>query len=161
MPPYNSSDPTASFLSSSCLDFLLIELVPLAQRVTTQLDASITHHPDAAFATNGLGNVPPPPSSTVAESATTSNRGVVAGSSASIPRRLDDEEHLDAVHYRLESQGYRVGQGLVERFANSPPRISLARRVTLAERLLVLHDTHIISSTGSPKTDRGSMIHLT
>ncbi|PHH80005.1 hypothetical protein CDD80_3134 [Ophiocordyceps camponoti-rufipedis] len=33
MPPYNASDPTATFLSASALDFLLIEMVPLAQRV--------------------------------------------------------------------------------------------------------------------------------
>ena len=30
-------------------------------------------------------------------------------------RKLDDEEERDAVFYRLESLGYRVGQGLVER----------------------------------------------
>lgn len=76
-PPYNSSDPNASFLSSSCLDFLLIELVPLAQRVST------TDNVEGAE---------------------------VADSNAS---RKEEEE--DAVHYRLESLGYRVGQGLVER----------------------------------------------
>jgi len=40
MPPYNASDPTARFLSSSCLDFLLIELVPMAYRVTHQLEGA-------------------------------------------------------------------------------------------------------------------------
>ncbi|KAF4582892.1 hypothetical protein GQ602_006036 [Ophiocordyceps camponoti-floridani] len=35
MPPYNSSDPIATFLSASSLDFLLIEMVPLARRVAT------------------------------------------------------------------------------------------------------------------------------
>lgn len=76
-PPYNSSDPNASFLSSSCLDFLLIELVPLAQRVSS------SENGDA-----GVG-------------------GEVADSNA---------EEEDAVHYRLEGLGYRVGQGLVERY---------------------------------------------
>ncbi|KJZ73376.1 hypothetical protein HIM_07170 [Hirsutella minnesotensis 3608] len=37
MPPYNASDPSATFLSSSCLDFLLIELVPLAFRVSARV----------------------------------------------------------------------------------------------------------------------------
>lgn len=27
-----------------------------------------------------------------------------------------DDEEADAVHHRLETQGYRVGQGLVERY---------------------------------------------
>ena len=30
--------------------------------------------------------------------------------------RLDDEEEREAVFYRLEMLGYRVGQGLVERY---------------------------------------------
>lgn len=31
--------------------------------------------------------------------------------------RMDEDEERDAVFYRLESLGYRVGQGLVERYA--------------------------------------------
>ena len=108
MPPYNSSDPSASFLSSSCLDFLLIELVPLAYRITNDTDPS-QHQADSAAAV------------TAAEGASMSNRalssasGAVAGSGSGT-RKLDDEEELDAVHFRLESLGYRVGQGLVERY---------------------------------------------
>ncbi len=37
---------------------------------------------------------------------------------------MDDEEERDAVFYRLEMLGYRVGQGLVERFV---PPISPAK----------------------------------
>ncbi|KFY48011.1 hypothetical protein V495_01680, partial [Pseudogymnoascus sp. VKM F-4514 (FW-929)] len=37
-PPYNAGDPSATFLSSSCLDFLLIELVPLAYRLANDVD---------------------------------------------------------------------------------------------------------------------------
>ncbi|KAL6800503.1 transport protein particle component [Trichoderma sp. SZMC 28012] len=115
MPPFNSTDPTASFLSSSSLDFLLIELVPLAQRVTSQRDF---------------------PSSS-SSSATTQNPDGVTSSShhhrksdshhppaADSLKKIDDEEHLDAVHLRLESQGYRVGQGLVERFSRDRPRFN-------------------------------------
>ncbi|KAL7932029.1 transport protein particle component [Trichoderma chlorosporum] len=118
MPPFNSTDPTASFLSSSSLDFLLIELVPLAQRVTSQRDF-------------------PPPTSTSSSSAAPAAADDDASSSshrksdpvahhlsADSPRRIDDEEHLDAVHYRLEAQGYRVGQGLVERFSRDRPRFN-------------------------------------
>lgn len=39
LPPYNASDPHATFLSSSCFDLLLIEMVPLAQQVAAELSA--------------------------------------------------------------------------------------------------------------------------
>ncbi|KAK2594436.1 hypothetical protein QQS21_007840 [Conoideocrella luteorostrata] len=114
MPPYNSSDPSATFLSSSCLDFLLIELVPLAHRITNERDSSQSlleaiHEP-------GL------------EAASTSHRAVSSvlahPGPGSEPRKLDDEEELDMVHFRLETLGYRVGQGLVERFSKDRPRFN-------------------------------------
>lgn len=37
LPPYNASDPHATFLNASCLDLLLIELVPMAYRLATEL----------------------------------------------------------------------------------------------------------------------------
>ena len=37
LPPYNASDPHATFLNASCLDFLLIELVPMAYRLAAEL----------------------------------------------------------------------------------------------------------------------------
>ncbi|QLI68745.1 E3 SUMO-protein ligase pli1 [Metarhizium brunneum] len=116
MPPFNSSDPSANFLSSSCLDFLLIELVPLAYRVTNERDS--TQDPSE------------PAGAQTAEAASTSHRGASLGSggahhaSSSGTRKLDDEEELDAVHFRLESLGYRVGQGLVERFSRDRPRFN-------------------------------------
>ncbi|KAI9147939.1 Trafficking protein particle complex subunit 6b [Paramyrothecium foliicola] len=110
MPPYNSSDPTASFLSSSCLDFLLIELVPLAYRVSQERDAAVTE-PKAAHAETG----------STSHQGATSSAGIVAGSGQ---RRIEDDEELDAVHYRLDMLGYRVGQGLVERFSRDRPRFN-------------------------------------
>ncbi|KAM0256164.1 hypothetical protein ACHAQJ_005141 [Trichoderma viride] len=123
-PPFNSSDPSATFLSSSTLDFLLIELVPLAYRVTTERDLA-SPSPDA---------LNPPDSANKSES--TSGTVIVtapdaapppaaaAGTTMESPKRIDDEEQLDAVHYRLEAQGYRVGQGLVERFSRDRPRFN-------------------------------------
>ncbi|KAI9796812.1 MAG: Trafficking protein particle complex subunit 33 [Piccolia ochrophora] len=78
LPPYNASDPHATFLSSSCLDLLLIELVPMAHRLARELSLS--------------------------------------------DDKLDDDEQRDAVFHRLETLGYRVGQGLAERcVASSDP----------------------------------------
>ncbi|KAL7268209.1 hypothetical protein RUND412_009179 [Rhizina undulata] len=79
LPPFNASDPHATFLNSSCLDMLLIEIVPLAQRLANEVSTS--------------------------------------------QDPLDDEEEREAVFYRLEMLGYRVGQGLVERFSRDRTRM--------------------------------------
>lgn len=36
-PQLNASDPEATFINASCLDLLLIEMVPMAYRLTTEL----------------------------------------------------------------------------------------------------------------------------
>ncbi|KAL8841532.1 MAG: hypothetical protein Q9176_003153 [Flavoplaca citrina] len=79
LPPYNASDPHATFLNSSCFDLLLIEMVPFAHRLAEQSTAE----------------------------------------RAAVTPRLDEEEQREAVFRRLDHLGYRVGQGLVERFDDS------------------------------------------
>ncbi len=37
LPPFRASDPHATFLNSSCLDLLLIEMVPMAYRLAGEL----------------------------------------------------------------------------------------------------------------------------
>ena len=37
LPPHNASDPLATFLNSSCLDLLLIEMVPMGFRLAREL----------------------------------------------------------------------------------------------------------------------------
>ena len=69
LPPYNATDPYATFLSASCMDLLLIEMVPMTYRLTKKLSS----------------------------------------------QNADEEEQREAAFLRLESLGYRVGQGLVER----------------------------------------------
>ncbi|KKY33853.1 putative trafficking protein particle complex subunit 6b [Diaporthe ampelina] len=106
MPPYNAGDPTATFLSASCLDFLLIELVPMAYRVTNELEASASAQGTSEAA---------------AAAAAAAEKDV----SSTAPRAaMDEEEERDAVFYRLETLGYRVGQGLVERFSRDRPRFN-------------------------------------
>lgn len=75
-PPYNASDPYATFLNASCMDLLLIEMVPMAYRLASEL-------------------------------ATSGQDGVKAVD--------EEEEQREAAFRRLETLGYRVGQGLVER----------------------------------------------
>lgn len=73
----NPSDPNARFVGVSCLDLLLIEIVPMAERMAEELTDSST-------------------TTTTAD-------------------KLEDEELREATFYRLETLGYRVGQGLAER----------------------------------------------
>lgn len=144
MPPYNATDPSASFLNSSCLDFLLIELVPMAFRVTRDLEAAPT---DASGTSGGAaaagGGASADALSSVSHSQGGGTDGGPAPSSAdgaaggSTVRKLDEDEERDAVFYRLETLGYRVGQGLVERYVSfcasspllslSPPSLTIAR----------------------------------
>ncbi|KAH8682983.1 transport protein particle component [Tricladium varicosporioides] len=98
LPPYNASDPTASFLNSSCLDLLMIELVPMAWRIVREVDTASSE------------------SSTQATENTAHN-----GLTQTIK---EEQEERDAVFYRLEMLGYRVGQGLVERFSKDRPRFT-------------------------------------
>lgn len=98
MPPYNAGDPTATFLSASCLDFLLIELVPMAYRVTNELEASASAQ------------------GTSSSAAAAAEKDVSPVGAAAPRAAMDEEEERDAVFYRLETLGYRVGQGLVERY---------------------------------------------
>lgn len=72
LPPFNATDPYATFLSSSCLDFLLIEIVPMAHRIAEELAAQDD------------GSEP-------------------------------EDEQKEAVSRRLDTLGYRVGQGMAER----------------------------------------------
>lgn len=99
MPPFNASDPTASFLSTSCLDLLMIELVPMTYRVANELDAS---EPSSSPSLDANSSAP----------ATGGDASSVAATGS---RRLDEDEERDAVFFRLEGLGYRVGLGLVER----------------------------------------------
>ncbi|ROT38815.1 transport protein particle component [Sodiomyces alkalinus F11] len=133
MPPYNAADPNASFLSSSCLDFLLIELVPLAYRVTRELDDA-----SAASATDAALLEPTSAPADAASSAASQQEGGGGGAPSSVvgagagsgsvapsmSRKMDEDEERDAVFYRLERLGYRVGQGLVERFSRDRPRFN-------------------------------------
>lgn len=75
LPPYNATDPYATFLNASCMDLLLIEMVPMAYRLAEDL---------AVPEKDGI-------------------------------KRIEEDEQREAAHRRLETLGYRVGQGLVER----------------------------------------------
>lgn len=142
-------------LNVSCLDFLLIELVPLAQRITDQLhareqalieefrkskilnNASASTTPAAAAAapasssathqqqgqqqqqllTPAASTTTPAAAATIERSApaTTTTTSIATGAANTTTSHMDNDETREAVFWRLDGLGYRVGQGLVER----------------------------------------------
>lgn len=95
----------------------------MAYRVVNEVDAasddSSVYRPkdkEGSVATSGVrtgggGN-------SVGAGGAASNAGTGTG------RKMDEDEERDAVFFRLESLGYRVGQGLVERFSRDRPRFT-------------------------------------
>lgn len=81
LPPFNASDPHARFLNATALDLLLIEVVPMARRLSS-------------------------PFAVAAEEA----------AEAEVEGEEREEEEREAMFYRLDQLGFKVGQGLVERF---------------------------------------------
>lgn len=116
--PTSYTDPTFSLLNTSCLDLLLIELVPMAYRITADLAAreeEYLHGTSSSTTTkqNRLSANSNDASSTVAGTSR-GEGGPVGGATATV----DEEEAREAVFHRLESLGYRVGLGVVERYVS-------------------------------------------
>jgi hypothetical protein len=124
------SDPT---VAASCLDFLLIELVPLAQRITDQLAARDAALREEYKRSQIFHDQPPPPANSSSSSSNTAGAEDSDGAGVKTATFTDvssvggaptdnttaaggvDDETRDAVFWRLDGLGYRVGQGLVER----------------------------------------------
>jgi len=127
-------------IAASALDFLLIELVPLAQRLTEQLlarDQALRDEYKRSRLFNQTASRAP--AGTASQTQTQQSRsqdgaesaggggGGVSGKDVSggdAPQRSSmtslgfpamDEATREGVFWRLDGLGYRVGQGLVER----------------------------------------------
>lgn len=109
--PSSYIDPTYSLLNSTCLDLLMIELVPMAYRITADLASREEEWTGAASTktANRLSSHSNDASSTVA-GGTLGGAGGLGGTAT-----VDEEESREAVFHRLEALGYRVGLGIVER----------------------------------------------
>ena len=79
----------------------MIELVPMAYRIVNEVDG------DVAQAAAQIQK----------DDASLSVKGTAGGVNGSVNgKKMDEDEERDAVFFRLEMLGYRVGQGLVERY---------------------------------------------
>jgi hypothetical protein len=147
----------------------MIELVPMAYRIVNDVDARQQAEWDAgrstaqspvsgrkdgiatsASAAGGGGG------GSVSASGSVGGRSgnAVKGSGAAAVaggRRMDEEEERDAVFWRLEGLGYRVGQGLVERFV-FPSSLFMLNLLLL----LPCDSSHIFISQ-SPRTSEANL----
>jgi hypothetical protein len=112
-------------VASSTLDFLLIELVPLVQRVTEQLQA----REQALIEEYRKSRIFNKPSNrTSVQSVTSGEQSIDGEARKDGAEGMTEEENITALGFpevnpstqesmlhRLDGIGYRVGQGLVER----------------------------------------------
>ncbi|KAH9873021.1 hypothetical protein J1614_005417 [Plenodomus biglobosus] len=128
-PSSSYTDPTFSLLNTSCLDFLMIELVPMAYRITADLAAreeEWIHGPSSSGAAAAATR--PKRNSSTSNDASSTTAGTLRGGAGTDggpvggTATVDEEEAREAVFHRLESLGYRVGLGVVERFSRDAPR---------------------------------------
>ena len=118
-------------VNASALDFLLIELVPLAQRITEQIlareQALIDEYKRSKIfntsaktnsTTNGIAQPSrdgAPPTTVTDGSVQDSTTGSAGEGITSLGFHAVDDEAREGMFWRLDGLGYRVGQGLVER----------------------------------------------
>lgn len=107
-PPTTGTEPEPSYLSMSCFDFLLIELVPMAERLAREYEASLDKPSITNKTSTRINNT-----STTGPATPTTYDGLP-----------ETEVFKDSVYFRLEKLGFRVGLGLSERFSRDRPRFT-------------------------------------
>ncbi|KAF2679012.1 transport protein particle component [Lentithecium fluviatile CBS 122367] len=123
--PNDTPDPTATYVNTSTLDFLLIELVPMAYRITADLalrEEDWVHGTSTSTSSSRHNNTTDnDATSTVGVSGGGGGGGLGGGGGTGVGT-VDEEEAREAVFHRLETLGYRVGLGIVERVSRQTPR---------------------------------------
>ena len=138
-----TTDPNSPLVNISCFDLLLIELVPLAERMARSYEASldrpsstpssaVNHRrgvkPASSTPTNSnTGNNPsanPPTSNTGPGSASGNTNNNTVPATLAGDGLPETDIFRDSVYVRLERLGFRVGQGLCERFSRDRPRFN-------------------------------------
>jgi hypothetical protein len=112
-PTTSYTDPTFSLVNTSCLDLLLIELVPMAYRITADLALR-----EEEWTKGSTSNTKANRLSGTSNDGTSGAGGSGGGGPVGGAGTIDEEESREAVFHRLESLGYRVGLGVVERYVD-------------------------------------------
>ncbi|KAK3717763.1 hypothetical protein LTR37_005534 [Vermiconidia calcicola] len=127
----DTDDAHAPKFAASALDFLLIELVPLAQRITEQVqarDQALIDEYRRSKVFNGSNNDTTTPTMTEAASEEPKKKPKKGAKpeptepTTTLGFPPTTPQTRETMFWRLDSLGYRVGQGLVERFSTGKPR---------------------------------------
>ncbi|KIW75754.1 hypothetical protein Z517_10497 [Fonsecaea pedrosoi CBS 271.37] len=147
-------DADSRLVNMSCFDLLLIELVPLAERMARAYEASLdrpTPSPASSTTTKRTSKGPPAaPGNTTSGSTTTTTTSNTASSTSTpsitvtgantVPASSQPSNtallaadglpattiFADSIYVRLERLGFRVGEGLSERISRDRPRFNQA-----------------------------------
>jgi hypothetical protein len=106
-----TSDPLGPHVAASCFEFLLIELVPLAYRIAG--DRAAREEEGVGADASGTAVVSGGSGGAVVGTGGGGSLGI-GGIGGSV-MGLDEDETREAVFWRLDGLGYRVGLGVVER----------------------------------------------
>jgi hypothetical protein len=122
--PSSTSDPK---VAASTLDFLLIELVPLAQRIAADLHARDTALLSSSLERNATLNTSTAATTTTQPSNRQSLKSTTTTTAlTTLHDEEDSETSSDAIQesvlYRLDALGYRVGLGIVEKLSQHSAR---------------------------------------
>lgn len=117
VPPFSASDPHATFLNSAALDLLMIEVVPLARRLAESSGSGgggRRGNGEGDDEGNGEGGEDDEDGDRDGDrEKTVVGTGGMGGGPGP---EVGSGEERDALFYRLELLGFRVGHGLVERY---------------------------------------------
>jgi hypothetical protein len=144
-----TADPSGPHVATSCLDFLLIELVPMTYRLAndiatreqtalnrrTQLhggklgksgQGNRRHSGTSASTGTGTvkGMVGAPVQNGKGANAVQVANGLGVGGIGGTIAGMDEEETREVILWRLDNMGYRVGLGVVEKFSREKPRFT-------------------------------------
>jgi trafficking protein particle complex subunit 6 len=142
-------DTAGPHVSTSCFDFLLIELVPMTYRLASDIATreqtalgrrrqlnggkSQQQQRQTTQATNRRHSATSASTSTVkgttsiqqnGKSAHAHTPGLGIGGIGGSVAGMDEDETREMILYRLDSMGYRVGLGIVDKFTRDKPRFT-------------------------------------
>ena len=134
-------DAGSSLVNISCFELLLIELVPLAERMARVYEASLdrpapssaNRRNTAGSGSKGTSSAPPNTTGNAnantnaaapAPASTTSTALAGQGTLLAFDGLPSTSVFEDSVYVRLERLGFRVGEGLSERFSRDRPRFT-------------------------------------
>jgi hypothetical protein len=125
-------DPNAQYVAASCFEFLLMELVPMAYRLAAEQaerELVLLGKKEPLDITDTYTGGQTPAELEAARKERQKHdaelgTGFGIGGIGGAVKGMEEEETRERVWQKLDAMGYRVGQGLVEKFSRDKPRFT-------------------------------------